>query len=135
MMTPVAFAASLLEPLPGSTATATREGIEQSSRQAHPSRDQQAASFQPGQQQSPAEDITATPSQANSDSSYRASTTTSTQLSHRVDRGRPQSVDVPTGDSAPGSANSTVEHPTSKGAPRTRTLRSPIALSVFTREI
>ena len=87
MMTPVAFAASLLKPLPrSSTATAAGEGIEQSYRLAHPGRDQQAASFQPGQQQNPAEDITTTPSQANSHSSYRGSTTTSTQLSQRVDR-------------------------------------------------
>jgi putative transposase len=86
MMTPVAFAASLRQPLPGPTATAAGEGIEQSCRQAHPGRDQQAASFQPGQQQSPATDIPHTASQANSHSSYRGTTTTPTPLSQRVDR-------------------------------------------------
>jgi putative transposase len=86
MMTPVAFAASLRGPLLGPTATAAGEGIEQRCRQAHPGSDQQAASFQPGQQQNPAEDITLTASHANSHSNYRGAPTTTTQLSQRVDR-------------------------------------------------
>jgi putative transposase len=86
MMTPVAFAASLREPLLGPTATTAGERIEQRCRQTHPGRDPQAASFQPGQRQNPAEDITPTPSQANSHSSYRGRTTTTTQLSQQVDQ-------------------------------------------------
>jgi putative transposase len=86
MTTPVAFAASLRQAHRGPAATAAGEGIEQRWRQAHPGSDQQAASFQPGQQQNPAEDITLTASQANSHSSYRGAPTTTTQLSQRVDR-------------------------------------------------
>jgi putative transposase len=86
MMTPVAFAARLRQSQPEPTATTAGEGIEGRARLAHSGRDQEAASFQPGQQQSPAEAITHTASQANSHSSYRGSTTTSTQLSQRVDR-------------------------------------------------
>lgn len=85
MMTPVAFAASLRQLLPGPTATTAEEGIEQRCRQTNPGSDPQAASFQPRQQHNPAEDISVTASQANSHSSYRASTTTTTQLSQRVD--------------------------------------------------
>jgi putative transposase len=86
MMTPVAFAASLRGPLLGPTATAAGEGIEQRYLQANPASDQQAASFQPGQRQNPAEEIIPTASKANSHSSYRGTTTTPTQFSHRVDR-------------------------------------------------
>jgi putative transposase len=86
MMTPAAFAASLRQPSLTPTATAAGEGIEQRCRLPLAGGDPQPASFQPGTQQSPAEEITPTASLANSHSSYGGPTTTTTQLSQQVDR-------------------------------------------------
>jgi hypothetical protein len=76
MMTPVAFAASLRAPLPGPTTTAAGDGVKQRWPQTSAGSDPQPSAFQPGEQQSPAEEITPAASQANSHSSYRATTTT-----------------------------------------------------------
>ena len=86
MMTPAAFAASLRQPSLTPTATAAGEGIEQRCRLPLAGGDPQPASFQPGTQQNPAEEITPTASLANSHSSYGGPTTTTTQLSQQVDR-------------------------------------------------
>jgi hypothetical protein len=86
MMTPAAFAAALRQPLPGLLPTATGEGVEERCLQINRGSEPQPASFQPGQQQSPTEEITPTASQANSRSSYRRTPTTTAQLSQQVDR-------------------------------------------------
>jgi putative transposase len=86
MMTPAAFAASLRQPLPAPTATAAGEGTEHRLLQTNRGGDPQPASFQPGQRQNPAEEITPPPFHPNSHSSYRHTTTTPTQLSQQVDR-------------------------------------------------
>jgi hypothetical protein len=86
MMTPAAFAAALRAPLLGPLPTAAREGVEERCRLPLADGDPQPASFQPGRQQSPTEEITSTASRANSHSSYGGTTTTTTQLSQQVDR-------------------------------------------------
>jgi putative transposase len=86
MMTPAAFAATVCQPLPGPAATAAGEGVEDRCRPPLAGGDPQPASSQPGEQQSPAEEITPTAPHANSHSSYGGATTTTTQLSEQVDR-------------------------------------------------
>jgi putative transposase len=86
MTTPAAFAASLRQPMPGPTATAAGEGIEQRPPRTDIDSDPQPASFQPVPRQNPAEEITPTASKANSHNSYRGTTPTTTQLSQQVDR-------------------------------------------------
>ena len=86
MMTPVAFAASLRQPRPRPTATASGEGVEQRLVHTQPGGDPQPASSRPGQRQSPAEEITPPPSQTNRHSSYRGARITTTKLSQQVDR-------------------------------------------------
>jgi len=86
MMTPAAFAATVRQPLLGPTPTAAGEGIEQRCPLPLADGDPQPASSQPGEQQDPAEEITPTPSKANSHSRYRRTPTTTTQLSEQVDR-------------------------------------------------
>jgi putative transposase len=81
MMTPVAFAASFHQPQPGTTATAAEERIEQGRLRIDGGRDPQPSSFQPLQQQNPAEEITPAGSH-----SHSHTTTTPTQLSQQVDR-------------------------------------------------
>lgn len=84
MMTPAAFAASLRERCPSPTATTSGEGGEE--RQWVPA---VGGALQPAisptlQQQNPAEEITSL--QVNRRGSYRGTPTTTTQLSHGVDR-------------------------------------------------
>jgi transposase InsO family protein len=86
MMTPIAFAASLRQPQREPTATAAGEEAEQRWLLPLAGSDPQPAAFGAGQQQNPAEEITPWPSQANSHSSYGATTTTPTRLSQQVDR-------------------------------------------------
>jgi transposase InsO family protein len=86
MMTPLAFVANLRQPQPRPTATPAGERVEQRWLLPGAGNDPQPASFQPGEQQNPAEEITHTASEVNSHSSYRGSTTTPTQLSQQVDR-------------------------------------------------
>jgi hypothetical protein len=84
MMTPAAFAASLRQPLPPPTATASGEGSEQRHLLLTPGGATQPAIFPTVQQQSPAEEITV--QHTNRRGSYRGTTITSTQLSQQVDR-------------------------------------------------
>jgi putative transposase len=86
MMTPVAFAASLRQPLPGPAATAAGEGVDRRGRLTSTTQRTTRPIIPTWQQQNPAEDITPPPAQANSHSSYRGITTTTTQLSQQVDR-------------------------------------------------
>jgi putative transposase len=86
MLAPAVFAASLRQPLLSSTATTAGEGVEERHRLAHPLSDPQPLSSPPGQQQSPAEEITPPSTQPNRHSSYRGTPTTTTQLSQQVDR-------------------------------------------------
>jgi len=85
MMTPDAFAARLRQPLPGPTATAAGEGIEQRSHLLHPASDPQPVAFRPRQRQNLAEEITPTPSHTDSRGAHRHTPTT-TLLSQQVDR-------------------------------------------------
>ncbi len=86
MMTPAAFAASLRQPQPEPTATAAGEEVERRSWLTSTTPRATRPIIPAGQQQNPAEEITPTASKANSHSSYRGTTTTTTQLSQQVDR-------------------------------------------------
>jgi hypothetical protein len=68
MMTPAAFAAALHQPLLEPLATAAGEGVEERCLQTNAGSDPSAASFQPGEQQNPAEETTPTASQADTHS-------------------------------------------------------------------
>jgi putative transposase len=83
---PAAFAASLRQPLPEPTATAAGEGVEERCRLPLADGDPKPTSSQPGQQKSPAEEITPAALLANSHSSNGGATTTTTPLSQQVDR-------------------------------------------------
>ena len=87
MMTPVAFAANLRQPLPRPTATAAEEEVDRGGRLTSTTPPATCAVF-PNRADGRIllKDITAPASQANSHSSYRGATTTPTQLSQRVDR-------------------------------------------------
>jgi putative transposase len=86
MMTPAAFAASLRQPQQELTATAAGERVKRRARLTSTTRRSTRRIIPTERQQSPAEEITPSPSQANSHSSYRGTTTTPTQLSQQVDR-------------------------------------------------
>jgi putative transposase len=86
MMTPVAFAASLRQLQPEPTATAAGEEVEGRGRLTSTTQRTTRRIIPTVQRQNPAEEITPTPSQANSHSSYGGTTTTPTQLSQQVDR-------------------------------------------------
>jgi len=84
MMAPAAFAAGLRQPPRLPTATTSGEGGEQRYRLPVADSAPQPTVFPAPQPQNPAEEITSL--QANRRGGYRASTTTSTQLSQQVDR-------------------------------------------------
>ncbi len=84
MITPAAFAASLRQPLPRSTATAAGERVEQPKQLAQTPSDPQPVAFKRGPRQNQAEEITPTPASADSLGAHQQTPTT-TQLSHQVD--------------------------------------------------
>jgi putative transposase len=84
MMAPAVFAASLRQPRPTLTATASGEGGDQGQRPSIAGGAPQPSIFPAGRQQSPAEEITT--QHTNRRGSYRGATITATQLSQQVDR-------------------------------------------------
>jgi putative transposase len=86
MMTPAAFAASVRDPSRLSPATAAGEGIEQPPSLPTQGGDPQPATCPPPQRQDPAVEITERALPTDRRGSYRGGLTTTTQLSHGVDR-------------------------------------------------